>query len=248
MHLRKSAPGNVITSLLMTALVTTSPILAQAAGQEGGTRLSRQGLANTADQAAKYGVPLDQSLGQPETPEQNLAQPKYGAPLDQSLNESTSTSSPPNKSQSPMPPAAGTGNDTTPPAPPRPAPNPILTPPSSLIDLSSASFGRLDIDLTDAQFKETSMQHAHLSADDMNFRNGILRGLDIRVSGGKFEQFVFDQMLITTSSEMQFSPSRLLADHVLELKTPVRADVSVMVSQPSLNQFLAAPKTLARSR
>jgi hypothetical protein len=80
----------------------------------------------------------------------------------------------------------------------------------------------------------------------MNFRQGILRGLSIQVTGGRFEQFAFDQMLIQAGGDLQFDPVALLNEKVLQFATPAHADISVMVSQNSLNQFLGSPKTLEK--
>jgi hypothetical protein len=187
-------------------------------------------------QQPKYGAPLDQSLQQPKygAPlDQSLQQPKYGAPLDQSLQQPAQPTQP------------NTTGDTTP-QPGLTTPADQVAPPMSLIDLSSASFGKLTIDLSNAQFKESSIDRGQLVAQDMDFRRGILRGLSMHVFGGRFEQFIFDEMLVNTSGDLQFNPQLLLTDKILQFSTPAQADILVTVSQASLNQFLDSPKTLEK--
>lgn len=133
--------------------------------------------------------------------------------------------------------------DGAPPAVPGPN-GPVLTTPTSFIDLNSGRFAKLQVDLQKAQFRETSIDRASVTATDMDFRQGSLNALNIDVVGGHFQQFIFDEMILTTAGNLRFDPNVLLQEKVLQFATPARADVSVLVSQDSLNKFLADPHTL----
>jgi hypothetical protein len=216
------------------------------------TRLSRQEFSAPSQPPAKYGQPLGQSIQPPNygAPlDQSLPQPKYGAPLDQSLQQPRYGAPLDQSLQQPTEPAQPTQPNTTGDTTPQPGlttPPDQVAPPMALIDLSTASFGKLTIDLANAQFKESSIDRGQLVAQDMDFRHGILRGLSVHVFGGKFEQFIFDEMLINTSGDLQFNPQLLLGEKVLQFATPAQADIFVTVSQASLNQFLDSPKTLEK--
>jgi len=138
-------------------------------------------------------------------------------------------------------PSSGMPNPVAPPAVQAP---PVLTAPTSLIDLNSARFGKLTIDLQNGQFHDTSIDSGSATAIDMDFRQGSLKGLNIDVLGGHFQQFIFDEMTINTGGDLHFDPRTLLQEKVLQFSTPAKADVMVTVSQDSLNKFLADPNTL----
>jgi hypothetical protein len=129
-------------------------------------------------------------------------------------------------------------------APPPVQAPPVLTAPTSLIDLNSARFGKLTIDLQNGQFHDTSIDRGTATVTEMDFRQGSLKSLSIDVLGGHFQQFIFDEMTINTAGDLHFDPHVLLQDKVLQFATPARADVMVTVSQDSLNKFLADPHTL----
>jgi hypothetical protein len=159
----------------------------------------------------------------------------------------------PNAVNAPPPlPNQGTMGATSAPGPGLPVPGappavqtpPVLTAPTSLIDLKSASFGKLTIDLQNGQFHDTSIDRGTATATEMDFRQGALKGLNIDVLGGHFQQFIFDEMTINTAGDLHFDPRVLLQDKVLQFTTPAKADVMVTVSQDSLNKFLADPHTL----
>jgi hypothetical protein len=214
------------------------------------TRLSRQEFSAPVQPAAKYGQPLGQSMQQPNygAPlDQSLQQPQYGAPLDQSLQQPKYGAPLDQSLQQPIqqPIQPNTAGDTTP-QPGLTAPPDQGAAPASLIDLSTASFGKLTIDLANAQFKESSIDRGQLVAQDMDFRRGLLRGLSVHVFGGRFEQFMFDEMMVNTAGDLQFNPQLLLTDKVLQFAAPAQADIFVTVSQASLNQFLDSPKTLEK--
>ncbi len=154
-----------------------------------------------------------------------------------------------NGSQTPAQPGTIPGTAPSGITPPSSAPQagtqPILSTPTSMIDLNSARFSKLTFDLQNAQFHDTSLDRAIVQAGDMDLRQGSLNSLNIDILGGHFQQFVFDEMVLTTSGNLHFEPRALLQDKVLQFSTPARADVTVSVSQDSLNKFLADPQTLA---
>ena len=146
----------------------------------------------------------------------------------------------------------GTGGATSAPpsfapvpaAPPAVQAAPVLTAPTTLVDLSSGRFGKLTVDLQNAQFHDTSIDRGSVTATEMDFRQGSLKALNIDVLGGHFQQFIFDEMTLNTAGDLHFDPTVLLQEKVLQFTTPAKADVMVMVSQDSLNKFLADPHTL----
>jgi hypothetical protein len=170
---------------------------------------------------------------------------KFGQPFEQSLNQPGTLTAPVSN-----PGVTGGINTNVIQQPPQTQPaavspqNQVLVTPSSLIDLTSASFDHFEVNVDRAQFKETSLDHAHIGVQGMDFRQGTLQGLSISLSGGRFEQFIFDQMNIDTDGQMHFDPALLLTEKVLQFDAPQRANISVIVSQASLNQFLSSPKTL----
>jgi hypothetical protein len=129
---------------------------------------------------------------------------------------------------------------------PQSANGPILVTPSSLIDLSSAKFGKLSIDIQGGQFRGTAIDRATLRATELNIGQGSLKGLDVNVFGGRFDQFIFDELVLNTAGDMHFDPNQLLQNKVLQFTVPVQASVSASVSQDSLNKFLADPRTLEK--
>jgi hypothetical protein len=123
--------------------------------------------------------------------------------------------------------------------------NPVIVAPSTMVDLNSARFAKLTIDLQNAHFHETSIDRGTVTATDMDLTQGSLNALNIDVIGGRFQQFIFDEMILNTAGNLRFDPRVLLQEKVLQFTTPARADVSVSVSQDSLNRFLSDPHTLA---
>ena len=184
---------------------------------------------------------LAQDASKPMTLEQSMQADgaKFGQPFEQSLGQPQVTAP-----ATPVPPVMGGINTSVMQPMPGAPQNQVLVTPSSMIDLTSASFDRFEVNLDKAQFKETSLDHAHIGLQGMDFRKGILQGLNISVTGGRFEQFIFDQMNIDTNGQMQFDPQLLLTEKILQFAAPQRANISVVVSQASLNQFLSSPKTL----
>ena len=132
-----------------------------------------------------------------------------------------------------------------PPGAPTDNPNPVIVAPSTMVDLNSARFSKLTIDLQNAQFHDTSIDRGTVTASDMDLTQGSLNALNIDVLGGRFQQFIFDEMILNTAGNLRFDPRALLQEKVLQFTTPARADVSVSVSQDSLNKFLSDPHTLA---
>jgi hypothetical protein len=201
-------------------LLSSLPPGAQAQSPDGSKPMTLEQSMQT--EGAKFSQPFEQSLNQPAAATPAAQNPAVTGGINTSVMQ-----------QAPQMQAA--------PVNPQ---NQVLVTPSSLIDLTSASFGHFEVNLDKAQFKETSLDHAHIGVQGMDFRQGTLKGLSISVSGGRFEQFIFDQMNIDTDGQMHFDPALLLTEKVLQFDAPQRANISVIVSQASLNQFLSSPKTL----
>jgi hypothetical protein len=132
--------------------------------------------------------------------------------------------------------AATKGEDTT----------PLVVAPSSLVDLTTAKFGRLDIQLKDASFLDAQVRDLRLSADNMDMTKGTLDSLSIQVDSGTFQEFTIDSLRLWTRGALTFDSSKLLNEKVLQFREPASAHARVSVSQDSLNKFLNAPFVLAR--
>jgi hypothetical protein len=123
---------------------------------------------------------------------------------------------------------------------------PIVVPAITFVDVNSGRFGKLEIDLEDAQFLDTAVDKLHLIAKNLDVREGVLKSLDISVHGGHVHDFTFDQLDMTTESSMNFDSGALLNHRILQFTQPIQTQVTAIVSQDSLNRFLNSPKTLDR--
>jgi len=123
---------------------------------------------------------------------------------------------------------------------------PVVVPPVTFVDVNSGRFGKLEVDLTDGQFLDTGVDHLHMVAKDLDVREGVLKSLDIAVRGGHLHDFIFDQLNLTTAGELNFDSGIFLNHHILQFTQPAQAEVSALITQESLNTFLASPKTLGR--
>lgn len=135
---------------------------------------------------------------------------------------------------------------TVPPASIQPALPPTQPAPLSFLDISNGGFGKVDLEIENAQLQNSSIDKLHVSAVGLDMRAGTVKGLSIGVNGGHFPMFVFDQLSLNAVGDMAFDPASMKNDKVLQFKTPVDAEVSAVISQQSLNAFLGAPQTLER--
>jgi len=122
---------------------------------------------------------------------------------------------------------------------------PLVTPPNS-IDLTTAKFGRLNIELTDARFLEASVKSLKLAAENMDMAQGVLDNLSVEAIEGSFQDFTVDSMRVWTKGPLNFDTAKLLNDKILQFHEPEMAHARVSVKQSSLNQFLNTPKVLDR--
>ena len=127
---------------------------------------------------------------------------------------------------------------------PQNVPGPMTQQPCP-IDLTTATVGKLDLELDNAQFLESAVDKLHLIVNDLDMKNGTLSGLDIAVKGGMFRDMAFDQLSIVTQGRF-FQSRRVAKQQDLQFAAPVEAQVIPVVSQDSLNRFLNAPETLQR--
>ncbi len=52
--------------------------------------------------------------------------------------------------------------------------SPVLVPPISFVDVNSGRFGKLEIDLTDGQFLDAAVDQMHLTANNLDVKEGLL--------------------------------------------------------------------------
>jgi len=123
---------------------------------------------------------------------------------------------------------------------------PTQAPPVSYFDIHSGRFGKLEIDIDDAQFSHAAVDNMHILARDLNLQAGTVKLLQISVKGGHFKDLTFDQLTLETQGNLTFDKSQFLEHKVLQFSTPVEAQVQATVTQDSLNKFLSSPQTLER--
>ena len=123
---------------------------------------------------------------------------------------------------------------------------PVVVPPISFVDVNSGRFGKLEIDLEDAQFLDGAADHLHLIARNLDVREGVLKSLDLNVTGGHLRDFIVDHFTLTTQGSMRFDSGVLINQKVLQFVEPTVADVTADISQESLNKFINAPSTMDR--
>jgi len=123
---------------------------------------------------------------------------------------------------------------------------PPSAPHFEFLDLSSAKFDKLDLDLVNSRFSNAQIDKLHITATNMDFRAGVLKGLSIDTSGGHFQDFVFDRLTLDTQGDLNFNPNLLQSSKVLQFLTPAEATVFAVVSQDSLNAFINSPRTLEK--
>ena len=123
---------------------------------------------------------------------------------------------------------------------------PVIVPPISFVDVNSGRFGKLVIDLEDGQFLDTAVDKLNLQAKDLDVQAGTLGSLHIFVQGGHIHDFIFDKLQMDTDGNLKFDSGTLLNHRLLQFESPAQANVSVTISQQSLNRFLSSPKTLER--
>jgi hypothetical protein len=128
----------------------------------------------------------------------------------------------------------------------QPGAEPVVVPPITFVDVNAGRFGKLEIDLTDGQFLDAAVDKLHLTAKDLDVKDGVLKSLDIAIEGGHLKDFVFDQLKIITQGDLKFDPGILLNHRMLQFSEPAQAQVMATISQTSLNSFLNSPRTLER--
>lgn len=225
---------HILIALALIGILIDNPSLAASASYIADVNRNAGEVDPTPAPAPVYGQPAGDSLSEPEagsptasTPTDAASPPETVTP--QPLPSGTTYSAP---AQSPY--AAGI----------MPVRKPLVKPPQSLIDLSSAKFGGLDISLQNAEFREAAVDHADFHVEGADFGQGRLSALNIRFGRGRFEEFRFDQFMLSTAGDLNFDPQQLFDKRVLQFKSPAKAAVTAMVSQDSLNQFLGSQKVL----
>lgn len=128
----------------------------------------------------------------------------------------------------------------------QPGQEPVIVPPITFVDVNAGRFGKLEIDLTDGQFLDGAVDKMHLTARDLDVKEGVLKSLDIAIEGGHLQDFIFDQLNIITQGDLKFDPGIMLNHRMLQFSEPAQAEVVATISQTSLNSFLNSPRTLQR--
>lgn len=123
---------------------------------------------------------------------------------------------------------------------------PVVVPPITFVDVNSGKFGKLEIDLEDAQFLDGAVDHMHLTARDMDLREGILKSLDVSAEGAHLRDFIVDRFTLSTQGAMRFDTGVLFNQKILQFVEPTQAAVTAEITQESLNKFLNTPSTLDR--
>ncbi|MBX9772018.1 MAG: hypothetical protein K2X29_11635 [Candidatus Obscuribacterales bacterium] len=123
---------------------------------------------------------------------------------------------------------------------------PVVVPPISFIDINSGRFGKLEIDLTEAQFLDAAVDKMHLAAQNLDLNSGTLQSLAVDIKGGHFQDFTFDNLVLETAGTLNFDVGVLLNQKILQFRTPATAQVSAVISEEGLNRFLKSPRTLDR--
>jgi hypothetical protein len=86
----------------------------------------------------------------------------------------------------------------------------------------------------------------HLIARDLDVQTGTLKSLNVDIKGGHVRDFIFDKLIMETAGDLKFDPGVMLNHRMLQFDHEAQANVSVLISQASLNQFLNSPHTLER--
>jgi hypothetical protein len=128
----------------------------------------------------------------------------------------------------------------------QPGQPPVVVPPISFVDVNAGRFGKLEIDLEDGQFLDAAVDKLHLTAKDLDVKEGVLKSLDIAVYGGHLSDFTFDHLTVSSQGDLKFDPGMLINHRLLQFIEPVSAYVTATVSQASLNRYLNSPRTLSK--
>ncbi len=123
---------------------------------------------------------------------------------------------------------------------------PIVVPPIAFVDVNSGRFGKLEIDLEKGEFMNGSADKIHLIARDMDLTQGQLKSLFVEVQGGHLQDFIFDNLTMSSQGSLNFDPGILFNHKSLQFTVPAQAEVTATITQESLNKFLNAPRTLDR--
>lgn len=116
--------------------------------------------------------------------------------------------------------------------------------PNGFVDLNTGRFGRLDFNIANGRFQDSSVDNLRVVASELDMARGQLGGIDVQVTGGHFREFTIDQLRIASSGALMFSTEAFLNSRVLEFTQPINANVAVVFTQKSLNQFLSSPASL----
>ncbi|MBX9572238.1 MAG: hypothetical protein K2X77_25310 [Candidatus Obscuribacterales bacterium] len=187
--------------------------------QQGGQQYQQQG----APQFQQQGVPQFQQQAVPQF------QQKAGQPMPPQFSNGPQQQYPTQMMAPNMVPGGATQNPPNAPG---------------FVNLNTGRFGKLDFNILGGRFQDSSVDNLHVTASDLDMARGQLGGIDVQVTGGHFREFTIDQLRIVSSGALMFSPEAFLNNRVLEFTQPISANVVVVFTQKSLNQFLSSPASL----
>jgi hypothetical protein len=122
---------------------------------------------------------------------------------------------------------------------------PVLTGQSVLFDLPDSTADSVRLDIQNGRFAQQSVGRLVLDARGIDFRQGVLKGLGAEIHAGFFERLPVDWLKLE-SSGFAFDTMELLNRRRFVLSQPVQANIALRISENSLNQYLADPKTLEK--
>ncbi len=134
----------------------------------------------------------------------------------------------------------------TPTAGPETQPGAIVVPAITFMDVNSGRFGKLEIDIADGEFMHGSCKNLHLTAADLDLNKGVLQSLNINITDGHVKDFIIDSLTLSSQGAMTFDTGIMFNHRIIEFKEPTEAQVTVEISQDSLNKFMNSPSTLDR--
>jgi hypothetical protein len=114
-----------------------------------------------------------------------------------------------------------------------------------MIDLPASSAEAIRLDIKQGRFASQSVGRLILDAQGIDFKNGSLATLGAEVNQGNFDNVVVDQLKLNTQA-FSFDTVELLNHRRFVLDKPVNAAVYVKITEESLNQFFANPKTIEK--
>lgn len=113
------------------------------------------------------------------------------------------------------------------------------------LDLPDSSAKSVSLNIIQGRFSDYSAGSISLVGSGVDFRQGNLQKLQADIKEGNFDNLLVESMSIIAPA-FSFDTMQLLNNQTFVLKEPVDAIVKMSISEKSINQFLANPKTLSK--